>query len=157
MVLYTLHQMSDISEDWNIKYFYFFALISRQRAALSFAPQQTILSDFGVKWEAECPKSSASAYSLTCGIQREAEKIIYNIRPSRDGNKIPTKKNLFLLPIEHKIPTPTRIYSYISLNIPYYHYRFFLLFPYKRCVYRRDFFEITNVALSMYKYFFHGK
>ena len=63
------------SKRWNIYlnlYFHFFALVSKQSAALSSATQHAMPPEFGRKWGTEVP----SAYSAVCGIQRKANLII---------------------------------------------------------------------------------
>ena len=47
-------------------YFHFFALVSRQSAALSFATQHAMPSELGGKWGTECPNTRFSLLTLLC-------------------------------------------------------------------------------------------
>ena len=65
-------------EEMKYLYFHFFALVSRQSAALSSATQHAMPPEFGRKWGTECLNTRfPSAYPAVCGIQREAD--FYNI------------------------------------------------------------------------------
>ena len=58
-------------------YFHFFALVSRQSAAMSSATQHAMPPVFGEKWEMECLNTRFPAYPAACGIQREPDLFIY--------------------------------------------------------------------------------
>ena len=61
-------------------YFHFFALLSRQSAALSFSNHAMPNPELSRKWETECLNTRfPSAYPAVCGMQCEAELIFYFI------------------------------------------------------------------------------
>ena len=58
-------------------YIHYFALVSRQSAALSSATQNLMPAEFGGKWEKDCLNTGFPLPTLMCGIQREADLFIF--------------------------------------------------------------------------------